>query len=123
MSNSTGENHSYKKSMHGDSSAVTIDATADSIEGLKLMLQKVGITLPAGGPEAQEEPCGASDSQEMPLDAVVVSQPEEDPTGMQFPRTEIDPDAKPDVSMSTDKEVLSSVIRDRLKDFLMNSSK
>ena len=123
MSNSTGENHSYKKSMHGDSSAVTIDATAESIEGLKLMLQKVGITLPAGEPEAQEQPCGAEHPAEMPLDAIVVSQPEENPTGMQFPRTDIDPDAKQDASMSTDKEVLSSVIRDRLKDFLMNSSK
>ena len=91
-----------------------------SIDELKLILQKVGITLPAGGPEAQEEPC---DSEEMPLDAVVVSQPEEEPQGMQFPRTEIDPDAQHDASMTTDKEVLSSVIRDRLKDFLMNSSK
>ena len=117
------EVHSYKKSLYGDNASVTIDASADSIDGLKIMLQKVGITLPSGGPEAQEEPCDACDSEEMPLDAVVVSKPEEDPTGMQFPRTEIDPDAKPDVSMSTDKEVLSSVIRDRLKDFLMNSSK
>lgn len=119
------ESHSYTKQFSSTDAGATVTASSDSIEGLKIMLQKVGITLPAGEPEpeAQEEPCGASDSDEMPLDAVVVSQPEENPTGMQFPRTEIDPDAKPDVSMSTDKEVLSSVIRDRLKDFLMNGSK
>jgi hypothetical protein len=118
MSDSTGETHSYKKSMYGDGASVTIDAGAESIDQLKLMLQKVGITLPSGGPEAQEEPC---DSEEMPLDAIVVSQPEEEPQGMQFPRTEIDPDAQHDASMTTDKEVLSSIIRDRLKDYLRNS--
>ena len=112
------EGHSYKKSLYGDNASVTIDASADSIDGLKIMLQKVGITLPSGGPEAQEEPC---DSEEMPLDAIVVSQPEEEPQGMQFPRTEIDPDAQHDASMTTDKEVLSSIIRDRLKDYLRNS--
>ena len=89
------------------------------MDELQYLLKLAGVQ----GPEQQDEPCDACDSEEMPLDAVVVSKPEEDPTGMQFPRTEIDPDAKPDVSMSTDKEVLSSVIRDRLKDFLMNSSK
>ena len=118
MSDSTGETHSYKKSMYGDGASVTIDAGAESIEELKLILQKVGITLPSGEPEAQEEPC---DSEEMPLDAIVVSQPEEEPQGMQFPRTEIDPDAQHDASMTTDKEVLNNIIRDRLKDYLRNS--
>ena len=121
MTDSTGESHSYKKSMYGNGSSVTIDAGADSIDELKLILQKVGITLPSGGPEAQEEPCDVCSDNEMPLDAIVVSKPEEDPAGMQFPRTEVDPDAQHDASMTTDKEVLNNIIRDRLKDYLRNS--
>ena len=35
------EGHSYKKSLYGDNASVTIDASADSIDGLKIMLQKV----------------------------------------------------------------------------------
>ena len=115
MSDSSGESHTYKKSLYGNNSSVNIDASADSIDGLKLMLQKVGITLPSGGPEAQDD--------EMPLDAIVVAKPEEEPHGMQFPKTEINPDAQQDPSMTTDKAVLTSIIRDRLKDYLMNSSK
>lgn len=123
MSNSSGETHSYKKSMYGDGSSVTIDAGADSIDELKIILQKVGITLPSGGPEAQDEPCDVCSDDEMPLDAIVVAKPEEEPHGMQFPKTEINPDAQQDPSMTTDKAVLTSIIRDRLKDYLMNSSK
>ena len=37
---------------------------------------------------------------------------------MQFPKTNVHTDA----SMTTDKEVLTNIIRDRLKDYLMNGS-
>ena len=48
----------------------------------------------------------------------MVKKGEEDgDSAMQFPRTDVDPDA----SMTTDKQVLTNIIRDRLKDYLRNS--
>ena len=87
------------------------------MDELQHLLKLAGVQ----GPEQQDEPCDGCSDEEMPLDAIVVSQPEEEPQGMQFPRTEIDPDAQHDASMTTDKEVLTNIIRDRLKDYLRNS--
>ena len=60
-----------------------------------------------------EEP---SDAEQQPV--IMVKKGEEDGDGaMQFPRTDVNPDA----SMTTDKQVLTNIIRDRLKDYLRNS--
>ena len=127
-----GESHTYKKSMYGKNSSVNIDASAESIDELKTILQKVGITLPAGEPQSHDDepkscgcgqdPCityGTSKEEEPKVIAIDVDGEQDGDSAMQFPKTNVHTDA----SMTTDKEVLTNIIRDRLKDYLMNGSK
>ena len=73
------------------------------------MLQKVGITLPSGEPHSDDD----HDDKE-PMKVISLSpEPEMDgdkPT-MDFPKTAVDPDSK---------EVLTNILKDRLKDYLRN---
>ena len=127
-----GESHIYKKSMYGKNSYINIDALGESIDELKTILQKVGITLPAGEPKSHDDepkscgcgqdPCityGTSKEEEPKVIAIDVDGEEDGDSAMQFPKTNVHTDA----SMTTDKEVLTNIIRDRLKDYLMNGSK
>tara|TARA_Y100000356_G_scaffold117565_1_gene107898 strand:+ start:1801 stop:2112 length:312 start_codon:yes stop_codon:yes gene_type:complete len=66
-----------------------------------------------------QDPCityGTSKEEEPKVIAIDVDDADGD-SAMQFPKTDVNPDA----SMTTDKEVLTSIIRDRLKDYLRNS--
>ena len=72
VSDGTSESHSYKKEFSTQTGSVVVDASAQSVDELKLLLQKVGITLPGGEPA---------------------------------------------------KQVLTNIIRDKLKAYLMNGSK
>tara|TARA_B100001996_G_C18277131_1_gene445451 strand:+ start:273 stop:581 length:309 start_codon:yes stop_codon:yes gene_type:complete len=64
-----------------------------------------------------EEPEAPCDSEEEPKVIAIDVDDEDGDSAMQFPKTDVNPDA----SMTTDKEVLTSIIRDRLKDYLRNS--
>jgi|TARA_A100001011_G_scaffold35127_1_gene33495 hypothetical protein len=124
-----GESHTYKKSMYGPGSVVSIDASAESVDELKMILQKVGVTLPSGEPKGDDEPksCGCGQDpcitygtpkeKEPKVIAIDVDGEQDGDSAMQFPKTDVNPDA----SMTTDKEVLNNILRDRLKDYLRNS--
>ena len=124
----TSESHSYKKEFSTQTGSVSVDASADSVDELKMLLQKVGITLPGGGPAATqmhyadpieldhaEEPeaeevcddCGKPGSE---CDCPGHDHSQEEPT-------------KPYNSGTPDKQVLTNIIRDKLKAYLMNGSK
>lgn len=107
------ESHSYKKEFSTRTGSVSVDASADSVDELKILLQKVGITLPAGEPEVGHDhdhsPC--DDSEEpMQVVSVDVDDEQEEPTN-------------PYNSGTPDKQVLTNIIRDKLKAYLMNGSK
>ena len=95
------ESVNYSKTKSKGSASVTVSARADSMEELHDVLKLAGITLPqsSGEPEAQPEP------EEMPCE----------------PPEEMDPDAHGAMPMSTDKSVITGVLRDRLRDYLRNS--
>ena len=107
------ESHKYEKHHSTDTGSVSVEASADSIDELKVLLQKVGITLPSGEPghDMSHDP---EDDAEGPMKVISLSpEPEMDgekPT-MDFPKTEINPDAK---------EVLTNILKDKLKDYLRN---
>ena len=85
------------------------------MEELQHLLKLAGVHSHDKGEEEHdhEEP---NDAEQQPV--IMVKKGEEDGDGaMQFPRTDVNPDA----SMTTDKQVLTNIIRDRLKDYLRNS--
>jgi len=100
------ESHKYEKHHSTNTGSVSVEASADSIDELKVLLQKVGITLPSGEPH--------SDDEKEPMKVISLSpEPEMDgdkPT-MDFPKTAVDPDSK---------EVLTNILKDKLKDYLRN---
>lgn len=122
----TAESHSYKKEFSTRTGSVSVDASSDSIDELKMLLQKVGITLPGGGPEAHDHEdicdgcgkpgseceCPGHDHAEEPMQVVSVDvdDEQEEPTN-------------PYNSGTPDKQVLTNIIRDKLKAYLMNGSK
>ena len=103
------ETHQYSKHHSTDTGSVSVEASADSVDELKVLLQKVGITLPSGEPHGDDD----HDDKE-PMKVISLSpEPEMDgdkPT-MDFPKTDVDPNSK---------EVLTNILKDRLKDYLRN---
>ena len=89
---------------------IIADDTSQSIDELKVLLRKVGITLPSGEPHGDDD----HDSDKEPMKIISLNpEPEMDggkPT-MDFPKTDVDPDSK---------EVLTNILKDKLKDYLRN---
>tara|TARA_Y100000385_G_scaffold215025_1_gene223664 strand:- start:649 stop:1041 length:393 start_codon:yes stop_codon:yes gene_type:complete len=112
-SSDTAESHSYKKNFSTRTGSVSVDASADTVDELKVLLQKVGITLPGGQPEVGHDhdhsPC---DDSEEPMQVVTVDADDE-------PKEPVNPYN----SGTPDKQVLTNIIRDKLKAYLMNGSK
>lgn len=111
----TSESHSYKKEFSTRTGSVSVDASSDSIDELKMLLQKVGITLPGGEPAATQmhyaDPIEHDHAEEpMQVVSVDVDDEQEEPTN-------------PYNSGTPDKQVLTNIIRDKLKAYLMNGSK
>tara|TARA_B100000965_G_C19569078_1_gene748208 strand:+ start:456 stop:1241 length:786 start_codon:yes stop_codon:yes gene_type:complete len=107
------ESHKYEKHHSTETGSVSVEASADSIDELKVLLRKVGITLPSGEPHGDDDHDDDHDDKG-PMKIVSLSpEPEMDgdkPT-MDFPKTAVDPDSK---------EVLTNILKDRLKDYLRN---
>lgn len=106
----TSETHTYSKSIRGDTGSVTVSANAQSMDELKMLLGKVGITLPKDreeiGHDMDHSPC---DDSEEPMQVVSVDVDHPEPT------------VNPYNSGTPDKQVLTNIIRDKLKDYLRNS--
>tara|TARA_B110000977_G_scaffold133375_1_gene169890 strand:- start:5931 stop:6326 length:396 start_codon:yes stop_codon:yes gene_type:complete len=111
VSDGTSESHSYKKEFSTQTGSVVVDASAQSVDELKLLLQKVGITLPGGEPAGHDH--------EGPSTAVVVHPDYEDHEPVDEP-TDPYNSGTPAVA---DKQVLTNILRDKLKAYLMNGSK
>jgi hypothetical protein len=114
------ESHKYEKHHSTNTGSVSVEASAETIDELKVLLRKVGITLPGGEPEAEEicSDCGKPGSE---CDCPGHDHSEEP---MQIVKVDVD-DEKPQVnpynSGQPDKQVLTNIIRDKLKDYLRNS--
>tara|TARA_B100002019_G_C21269695_1_gene601461 strand:+ start:2918 stop:3793 length:876 start_codon:yes stop_codon:yes gene_type:complete len=104
------ESHKYEKHHSTNTGSVSVEASAETIDELKVLLRKVGITLPGGEPEVGHDmdhsPC---DDSEEPMQIVKVDVDDEKPQ------------VNPYNSGQPDKQVLTNIIRDRLKDYLRNS--
>ena len=104
------ESHKYEKHHSTNTGSVSVEASAESIDELKVLLRKVGITLPSGEPHGDDD----HDSDKEPMKVISLSpEPEMDgdkPT-MDFPKTDVNPDSK---------EVLTNILKDKLKDYLRN---
>ena len=102
----------FRQEKNTDKGSVSIEASADDMQELAKVLKLAGLTLPKDM-NADQDPMQPAEEPE-----VVV--PDEDdgkqPT-MNFPKTDVDP------NMSQDKAVLTSVIRDKLRDYLKNSQR
>jgi len=106
----TGGSVTFSTSKNTEKGSVTIEANADDMQELAKVLKLAGLTFPkdmnpdtdTGEPEA-EVVADVDDSDDG-------SQPT-----MDFPKTDVNP------NMSTDKAVLTSVIKDKLRDYLKNS--
>ena len=102
----TGGSVTFKQEKNTAKGSVSIEASADDMQELAKVLKLAGITLPQGiNPEQPEQP-----EAEVEVDTDDGSHPT-----MDFPHTDVD------ANMSTDKAVLTSVIRDKLRDYLKNS--
>lgn len=97
----------FKQHKSTDTGSVTVDASADNMQELAKVLKLAGLTLPKDM-NADQDPI---QPEEMP----VVDVQDGDAPTMDFPKTDVNP------NMSTDKAVLTSVIRDKLRDYLKNS--
>jgi hypothetical protein len=96
------ESVNYTKTKSKGSASVTVSARAESMQELHDVLKLAGITLPKQEePEQEVEP----EQEEMPCE----------------PPTEMDPDAHSSMPTTTDKSVITGVLRDRLRDYLRNS--
>jgi hypothetical protein len=97
----------FKQHKNTDKGSVSIEASADNMQELAKVLKLAGLTLPKDM-NADQDPI---QPEEMP----VVDVQDGDAPTMDFPKTDVNP------NMSTDKAVLTSVIRDKLRDYLKNS--
>ena len=98
---------SFSTSKNTERGTVSIEASADDMQELAKVLKLAGLTLPKDmNPDADDgEP-----EAEVIADVDDGSQPT-----MDFPQTDVNP------NMSTDKALLTSVIKDKLRDYLKNS--
>jgi len=94
------ENVTYSKTKKQGDAQVTISANAKSMQELHDVLKLAGITLPKNDGHEEPEPEPEADQPEEPCDTCASDQ---------------------DASYSTDKAVLTSVIRDKLLNYLKNS--
>jgi len=97
------EHHQYSKHHSTSTGSVSVEASAETVDELKVLLQKVGITLPSGEPERDEMP-------KEPMKIVKVDMPD-------APVNPYNSGEQP----KDEKQVLTNIIRDRLKDYLRNS--
>jgi len=97
------ESHKYEKHHSTDTGSVSVEASADTVDELKVLLQKVGITLPSGEPEHNDMP-------KEPMKIVKVDMPD-------APINPYNSGEQP----KDEKQVLTNIIRDKLKDYLRNS--
>ena len=101
---------SFSTSKNTDKGTVTIEASADDMQELAKVLKLAGLTLPKDmNPDTDDTDQGEPEA-EVIADVDDGSQPT-----MDFPQTDVNP------NMSTDKAVLTSVIKDKLRDYLKNS--
>lgn len=97
------ESHKYEKHHSTDTGSVSVEASADTVDELKVLLQKVGITLPSGEPKHNDMP-------KEPMKIVKVDMPD-------APINPYNSGEQP----KDEKQVLTNIIRDKLKDYLRNS--
>lgn len=97
------ESHKYEKHHSTSTGSVSVEASAETIDELKVLLRKVGITLPSGEPEHDDMP-------REPMKIVKVDMPD-------APVNPYNSGEQP----KDEKQVLTNIIRDRLKDYLRNS--
>ncbi len=97
------ESHKYEKHHSTSTGSVSVEASAETIDELKVLLRKVGITLPSGEPEHDDMP-------KEPMKIVKVDMPD-------APVNPYNSGEQP----KDEKQVLTNIIRDRLKDYLRNS--
>ena len=97
------ESHKYEKHHSTSTGSVSVEASAETIDELKVLLRKVGITLPSGEPEHDAMP-------KEPMKIVKVDMPD-------APVNPYNSGEQP----KDEKQVLTNIIRDRLKDYLRNS--
>lgn len=104
------ENVTYTKTKTQGDASVTVSANAKSMDALHDVLKLAGITLPKSNSEPEEtcDSCG-SPADECECD------------GHEHGEEEVDAPCGDDPSYSTDKAVLTSVIKDRLLSYLKNS--
>lgn len=97
------EHHQYSKHHSTSTGSVSVEASAETVDELKVLLRKVGITLPSGEPEHDDMP-------KEPMKIVKVDMPD-------APVNPYNSGEQP----KDEKQVLTNIIRDRLKDYLRNS--
>ena len=97
------EHHQYSKHHSTSTGSVSVEASAETVDELKVLLQKVGITLPSGEPERDEMP-------KEPMKVIKVDMPD-------APINPYNSGEQP----KDEKQVLTNIIRDKLKDYLRNS--
>jgi len=101
---------SFSTSKNTDKGSVTIEASAEDMQELAKVLKLAGLTLPKDmNPDTDH-----SEPEAEVIADVDNSDDGSQPT-MDFPQTDVNP------NMSTDKAVLTSVIKDKLRDYLKNS--
>tara|TARA_B100000902_G_scaffold318951_1_gene311069 strand:- start:9830 stop:10855 length:1026 start_codon:yes stop_codon:yes gene_type:complete len=103
----------FRQHKNTDKGSVTIEASADDMQELSKVLKLAGLTLPKDMNHDQDPIQPVSDEPVM----VVPDAEDGDKPTMNFPKTDVDP------NMSQDKAVLTSVIRDKLRDYLKNSQR
>jgi hypothetical protein len=102
----------FKQHKNTEKGSVSIEASADNMQELSKVLKLAGLTLPKDM-NADQDPMQPAEEPEV----VVPDEDDGNQPTMNFPKTDVDP------NMSQDKAVLTSVIRDKLRDYLKNSQR
>ena len=102
----------FKQHKNTETGSVSIEASADNMQELSKVLKLAGLTLPKDM-NADQDPMQPEGEPEI----VVPDEDDGNQPTMNFPKTDVDP------NMSQDKAVLTSVIRDKLRDYLKNSQR
>ena len=102
----------FKQHKNTEKGSVSIEASAENMQELSKVLKLAGLTLPKDM-NADQDPMQPAEEPEV----VVPDEDDGNQPTMNFPKTDVDP------NMSQDKAVLTSVIRDKLRDYLKNSQR